>query len=69
VEISLGKTTPEWWDRLVEPGQKKLSWLKVDFEKWQSEEDEEVEKRDIFEDYPTLYNKLMEEETGKKFGE
>ncbi|CAG0922644.1 unnamed protein product [Notodromas monacha] len=66
VEISLQKCIPEWWNRILEPDHKKLSWLKTDFDKWQSEDDEEIERRDVFEDYPDLYNKLLEEETGKK---
>lgn len=43
----------------------KPAWLKVDFDKWQSEDDildEEV--RDIREDYPGLYENLQKQEMG-----
>lgn len=40
-------------------------WLKVDFDRWKSEEDlDDEEVRDIREDYPDIYNKLQKEEMG-----
>ena len=42
----------------------------MDFDKWKSEDDEEEEnrKRDIFEDYPSIYDDLRNKELGPPFG-
>lgn len=43
----------------------KPSWLKVDFDKWKSEDDvEEEEPRNVMQDYPGLYDQLSKEELG-----
>lgn len=45
----------------------KPSWLKVDFDKWKSEddiEDEEEANRNVVNDYPGLYDQLSKEELG-----
>ncbi|CAG0894220.1 unnamed protein product [Darwinula stevensoni] len=63
------KKEKDWWDRLLAFGQGKPQWLKVDFDKWKSEDDEEEEnrKRDIFEDYPSIYDDLKNKELGPPF--
>lgn len=45
-------------------------WLKVDFDRWQSEEDlgDDSEVRDVREDYPHVYDQLQKEERGYKKG-
>ncbi|CAG9856531.1 unnamed protein product [Phyllotreta striolata] len=65
VDIMFLKAEPGWWPRLTAQPQKP-AWLKVDFDKWQSEEDVEDEKRDIKEDYPDLYEQLQKQEIGYK---
>ncbi|XP_053998200.1 very-long-chain (3R)-3-hydroxyacyl-CoA dehydratase 3 [Hylaeus anthracinus] len=65
VDLVLKKKCPAWWPRLTSQPQKP-SWLKIDFDKWTSEdlEDNEDEKRDIRNDYPGMYDKLHQEEFG-----
>lgn len=68
VNFTLVKRTKGWWPRLTAQIQKPI-WLKIDFDRWQSEEnlnDEDV--RDIRDDYPDLYNRLQQEEIGYKRG-
>ncbi|XP_076675493.1 3-hydroxyacyl-CoA dehydratase 2 [Andrena cerasifolii] len=67
VEFILKKKCVAWWPRLISQPQKP-SWLKIDFDKWTSEdlEDNEDEKRDICSDYPGMYDKLHKEEFGYK---
>lgn len=47
-------------------------WLKIDFDRWQSEDnlddDDEEETRDVRDDYPNLYDKLQKEEMGYRSG-
>ncbi|XP_011162071.1 very-long-chain (3R)-3-hydroxyacyl-CoA dehydratase isoform X1 [Solenopsis invicta] len=65
VDFILKKKYNGWWPRLTSQPQKP-SWLKVDFDKWKSEDmdDNEDEKRDILNDYPNMYDKLHKEEFG-----
>ncbi|XP_003701348.1 3-hydroxyacyl-CoA dehydratase 2 isoform X1 [Megachile rotundata] len=65
IDFTLKKKSPAWWPRLTSQPQKP-SWLKIDFDKWTSEdlEDNEDEKRDICNDYPGMYDKLHKEEFG-----
>ncbi|KZC08553.1 3-hydroxyacyl-CoA dehydratase 3, partial [Dufourea novaeangliae] len=65
VDFVLKKKCFGWWPRLTSQPQKP-SWLKIDFDKWTSEdiEDNEDEKRDICTDYPGMYDKLYKEEFG-----
>ncbi|XP_012221184.1 very-long-chain (3R)-3-hydroxyacyl-CoA dehydratase isoform X2 [Linepithema humile] len=65
VDFILRKQACGWWPRLTCQPQKP-SWLKIDFDKWKSEdmEDNEDEKRDIRDDYPDMYDKLHKEEFG-----
>lgn len=65
VDFVLRKKCNSWWPRLTCQPQKP-SWLKIDFDKWKSEDmdDNEDEKRDILNDYPDMYDKLHKEEFG-----
>lgn len=64
IDFTLKKETDGWWPRLIAQIQKP-SWLKIDFDKWRSEDDgEEEEARDLIQDYPGLYDKLSKEELG-----
>lgn len=64
INLTLPKVEKAWWPRLTSQPQKP-AWLKIDFDRWQSEDDlldEEV--RDIREDYPGIYEKLQKQEMG-----
>ncbi|KAJ8919044.1 hypothetical protein NQ315_016950 [Exocentrus adspersus] len=64
VDLTLTKIEKGWWPRLTSQPQKPV-WLKVDFDRWQSEDDLiEEDVRDIREDYPDLYDRLQKEEMG-----
>ncbi|CAK9808848.1 Very-long-chain (3R)-3-hydroxyacyl-CoA dehydratase [Anthophora quadrimaculata] len=65
LDFTLRKKCSAWWPRLTSQPQKP-SWLKIDFDKWTSEDldDNEDEKRDICNDYPGMYDKLHKEEFG-----
>ncbi|CAH1967108.1 unnamed protein product [Acanthoscelides obtectus] len=64
IDLTLRKAEKGWWPRLTSQPQKP-AWLKVDFDKWQSEDDViEEDVGDIRDDYPNLYEKLMKEEYG-----
>ncbi|EGI63221.1 PREDICTED: very-long-chain (3R)-3-hydroxyacyl-CoA dehydratase isoform X2 [Acromyrmex echinatior] len=65
VNFVLRKKCNGWWPRLISQPQKP-SWLKIDFDKWKSEDmdDNEDEKRNILNDYPDMYDKLHKEELG-----
>ncbi|KYN00031.1 PREDICTED: very-long-chain (3R)-3-hydroxyacyl-CoA dehydratase isoform X1 [Cyphomyrmex costatus] len=65
VDFVLRKNYNGWWPRLTSQPQKP-SWLKIDFDKWKSEDmdDNEDEKRNILNDYPDMYDKLHKEEFG-----
>lgn len=69
VDFVLRKRVSGWWPRLiVTPA--KPAWLKIDFDRWKSEDmDDEEEKRDIRQDYPEMYDKLYKEEFGYRRGE
>lgn len=58
-----------WWSRITAQPQKP-AWLKIDFDRWQSDEDlnDDEDVRDVREDYPDLYNKLQKEEIGYRSG-
>ncbi|KAJ8973372.1 hypothetical protein NQ317_007185 [Molorchus minor] len=64
VDLTLTKLDKGWWPRLTSQPQKP-AWLKIDFDRWQSEDDlldEDV--RDVREDYPHLYDTLQKDELG-----
>lgn len=64
MDFVIKKESKGWWPRLIGRPQKP-AWLKVDFDKWQSEDDIIEEKhRDILTDYPDIYNKVLKEEYG-----
>ncbi|XP_063226020.1 very-long-chain (3R)-3-hydroxyacyl-CoA dehydratase isoform X2 [Bacillus rossius redtenbacheri] len=64
VEFVLKKKEVGWWPRITGTPQKP-AWLKIDFDRWKSEDDvNEDEARDIVEDYPNLYDKLLKDELG-----
>ncbi|CAH0552699.1 unnamed protein product [Brassicogethes aeneus] len=64
VDFIITKAENGWWPRLISKPQKP-AWLKIDFDRWQTEEDfNEEEVRDIQEDYPDLYDKLHKQEMG-----
>lgn len=64
IDFTLRKKSAAWWPRLTSQPQKP-PWLKIDFDKWKSEDpDDEDEKRDIRQDYPDMYDKLHKQEFG-----
>ncbi|XP_043494054.1 very-long-chain (3R)-3-hydroxyacyl-CoA dehydratase [Polistes fuscatus] len=65
IDFTLKKKYGGWWPRLTGQPQKP-PWLKIDFDKWKSEDmdDNEYEKRDVCNDYPDMYDKLHKEELG-----
>lgn len=64
VEFVLKKSTDGWWPRLTATPQKP-TWLKIDFDRWKTEDDiDDEEPRDVMGDYPDLYEKLQKEELG-----
>ncbi|KAK2580604.1 hypothetical protein KPH14_007722 [Odynerus spinipes] len=65
IDFTLRKKRFGWWPRLTSQPQKP-PWLKIDFDKWKSEDmdDNECEKRDVCTDYPDMYDKLHKEELG-----
>lgn len=69
VDFTLAKLEKGWWSRLQSQPQKPV-WLKVDFDRWQSEEKltDEDEARDIRTDFPDLYEQLQKEEMGYRKG-
>lgn len=69
IDFTLVKVEKGWWSRLISQPQKP-AWLKIDFDRWQSEEDlnDDEDIRDVREDYPDLYNRLQKEEMGYRKG-
>ncbi|XP_075149113.1 3-hydroxyacyl-CoA dehydratase 2 [Haematobia irritans] len=64
IECLIGKSENQWWPRLVATPQKP-HWLKIDFDRWQTEDDLEDEKpRNVQEDYSREYDRLQKEEIG-----
>uniref|UniRef100_A0A336MJD7 Very-long-chain (3R)-3-hydroxyacyl-CoA dehydratase n=1 Tax=Culicoides sonorensis TaxID=179676 RepID=A0A336MJD7_CULSO len=64
IDFSIKKEENVWWPRLIAQPQKP-SWLKIDFDKWKSEDDiDDEEERNLTQDYPGLYDKLSKEELG-----
>lgn len=65
VDFTLRKKSSGWWPRITSQPQKP-PWLKIDFDKWKSEDvdDNEDDKRDVCQDYPDMYDKLHKEEFG-----
>lgn len=68
MNFTLVKEKPLWWPRLTSQPSKP-AWLKIDFERWQSEDDiGDEDVRDVMEDYPNLFEKLQKEEIGYRKG-
>ncbi|KAF4519447.1 hypothetical protein B566_EDAN008674 [Ephemera danica] len=64
VEFTLKKSSTKWWPRVTAQPQKP-AWLKIDFDRWKTEEDlDEDEARDVRDDFPDIYQKLQKEELG-----
>ncbi|XP_067008173.2 very-long-chain (3R)-3-hydroxyacyl-CoA dehydratase isoform X2 [Anabrus simplex] len=64
VDFILKKKDSGWWPRLTGTPQKPV-WLKIDFDRWKSEDDlDDEEPRDVMGDYPGLYDRLEKEELG-----
>lgn len=58
------KCEGSWWPRITSQPQKP-QWLKIDFDRWRSDEDfEEEESRNVMTDYPRMYEQLEKEELG-----
>ncbi|XP_046679570.1 very-long-chain (3R)-3-hydroxyacyl-CoA dehydratase-like [Homalodisca vitripennis] len=74
VQLTLRKQDCQWWPRLLHSTQKP-PWLKIDFERWKSEDDDEDlsdntykngTAKDVLGDYPDLFEKLKKDEFGYK---
>lgn len=66
IDCNIVKAKKSWWPRLTSKPQKP-GWLKIDFDRWQSEDDlnsEDEKLRDIRDDYADLYERLKKEEFG-----
>lgn len=63
MEILVKKCENGWWPRLVATPQKP-HWLKVDFDRWQTEDDVDEQPRDVLDDYSKEYDRLQKEEFG-----
>ena len=77
IRICLKKKEPDWWPRLLYE-QKKLSWLKIDFDKWKSQDTDDSDVEDpnqILQDgltatdalrhkYPDVFRQLQKDELG-----
>ncbi|CRL02072.1 CLUMA_CG015096, isoform A [Clunio marinus] len=67
IDIFLPKIKSGFWSRLICQPQKP-SWLKIDFDRWQSEDPEDNEEgelqRDVMKDYPNMYDQLQKAELG-----
>lgn len=65
IEFTIKKCIGEWWPRLVATPQKP-HWLKVDFDRWRTEDDvlDDEKPRDVIEDYSKEYDRLQKEEIG-----
>lgn len=69
IDLTLKKKSYGWWPRLTSKPQKP-PWIKIDFDKWKSEDmdDNEYENRDVNTDYPNTYDQLHKEEFGYRKG-
>ncbi|XP_032457742.1 very-long-chain (3R)-3-hydroxyacyl-CoA dehydratase isoform X2 [Nasonia vitripennis] len=65
INFILTKKSDSWWPRLTCQPQKP-PWLKIDFDKWRSEETDDIQEavRDVCQDYPDMYDHLHKEEFG-----
>lgn len=65
VDIVLVKQQAGWWSK-VTTSTRKPAWLKVDFDRWKSPDDEEEIPADIMKDFPDIMDKVQKEEYGYK---
>ncbi|CAG7720673.1 unnamed protein product [Allacma fusca] len=67
IDILIQKEEKGWWSKIT-TSHRKPAWLKVDFDRWKSPDDEdEVEiPPDVLKDYPSLYDNLQKDEFGYK---
>ncbi|XP_005179424.1 very-long-chain (3R)-3-hydroxyacyl-CoA dehydratase [Musca domestica] len=65
IEFNIIKSEKAWWPRLIATPQKP-HWLKIDFDRWQTEDDlaDEEKPRNVQEDYSQEYERLQKEEMG-----
>ena len=77
VRICLKKKEADWWPRLLYE-QKKLSWLKIDFDKWRSHDTDDSDDNEnmmhlpegltatdaLRNKYPDVFRQLQREELG-----
>ena len=77
IRICLKKKDADWWPRLLYE-QKKLAWLKIDFDKWKTSETDDSENDEaskllqdglsatdaLRQKYPEVYKRLQKEELG-----
>ena len=75
--IKIKKKEEDWWPRLLYE-QKKLSWLRIDFDKWKTHDTDDSENDEatkllqdglsatdaLRQKYPDVYRKLQKEELG-----
>ncbi|KAI1731803.1 SGS domain-containing protein [Ditylenchus destructor] len=54
IELIIPKESTEWWPRLLK-NQTKIPWIKVDFEKWKDENEENDEESDANSFFQQLY--------------
>ncbi|XP_055383922.1 very-long-chain (3R)-3-hydroxyacyl-CoA dehydratase [Condylostylus longicornis] len=65
VTFNIKKKVNCWWPRLIcQP--LKPHWLRIDFDKWKTEDDIDLEEpiRNIMQDYPNTYKELQRQEFG-----
>ncbi|OXA50868.1 very-long-chain (3R)-3-hydroxyacyl-CoA dehydratase [Folsomia candida] len=66
ITIHLQKKENGWWSK-VTTTHRKPAWLKVDFDRWKSPDDDEPElEPNIMKDYPNMMDSLRTEEFGYK---
>uniref|UniRef100_A0A1B0DIR5 Very-long-chain (3R)-3-hydroxyacyl-CoA dehydratase n=1 Tax=Phlebotomus papatasi TaxID=29031 RepID=A0A1B0DIR5_PHLPP len=69
VDIILRKSLDNWWPQLLSPDSEKPHFLRVDFDRWRSQDndsDSDDQKRpgDVLTDYPDVLQKLQTQELG-----
>ena len=73
IRINIRKKDQDWWPRLLYE-QKKLPWLKIDFDRWQGDDESEEEEEGLNQDvssqdclrnkYPDVFKQLQKDELG-----
>ncbi|XP_030377866.1 very-long-chain (3R)-3-hydroxyacyl-CoA dehydratase 3 [Scaptodrosophila lebanonensis] len=65
IDVQIRKAEAGWWPRLVATPQKP-HWLKVDFDRWRTEDDADLDEkpRDVMKDYEKQYEQLQKQELG-----